>query len=135
MKYLVPISILSVSLSLSMSLTSCANISTDNHVDIVGNKYQMSDFQITDLHSINKNGVFEAQATLLNTSNSKTIQIYYRCVYFDKNSFRIESSEQWQPVLVYANQKQYLTCNTANPKITSFKIEVSSSGEANNTSL
>lgn len=119
-------------ISLAILFSGCS-ISNSDNVSVVGSKSTTSNLKVTNLHTTHRGDLFLAQATITNNSYSnKTAQVFYRCIFYDNNQFQLDSASlQWVPVIVYVNEKKVIECSTTNPDAASFKVELSSSGEAN----
>lgn len=117
--------------TLILSLGGCAYNTGNDQVKLVGNARNTQGIKVLDLHSAKKGELFQAQATLKNSDEYSNAQIYYRCVYFDNQQFKIDTGGEWIPVLIYANQEEQVKCTTTNPEVASFKVELSIASEAN----
>ncbi len=120
-------------ISAVLILSSCASNEPINtaQVSYIGNKHYNKDIKVSNLHSARSGILYKAGATITNTKNDETLQVYYRCVFLDEDQFTIGDDRQWIPLLVYANQAKDIKCSLANSKVENFKIEIDSAGEAN----
>ncbi len=114
----------------AMLFSACAN-NPNSQVNQIGSKQNLRGINISNIQSRRVGNLYTARATIENTTQS-TIQLYYRCVYFDQQMFQIDDDTPWQPLLIYANQVQQVKCDSTNSQINSFKVDISAAGKANN---
>lgn len=119
-------------LFLGSTISGCATSHKDDRVMISGNTSDARNLEVSNLHSVKLDNIFRVQATIHNNNSFKTAQVYYRCNFYDKALFKVQDDQQWIPVQILANQSEVVECSTTNPDAATFKIELSSSGNALN---
>ena len=93
-----------ISVGLLGSLVACGSTSMiKSKTDVIG---EVKNIEITDLRTKRVNGVFIAQATIINESNDTPQDIYYRCHFYDSNKFDLSGQVQWTPLQIYGGQSQ-----------------------------
>ncbi len=92
---------------------------------------EMSYLQISNIIATKRNHLMALQAEILNT-DSDNQQLYYRFKWLDRNGIVIGDDEAWQPLLVYAGQKQTINALAPSPQAVDFRILVSSPDNTGN---
>ena len=115
-----------ISVGLLGSLVACGSTSTiKSKTDVIG---EVKNIEITDLRTKRVNGVFIAQATIINSSNDTPQDIYYRCHFYDSNKFDLSGQVQWTPLQIYGGQSQTVECSSNSDQVSDFRVEISSTG-------
>ena len=86
---------------------------------------EMSYLQISNIIATKRNHLMALQAEVFN-SDSNNQQLYYRFKWLDRNGIVIGDDEAWQPLLVYAGQRQTINALAPSPQAVDFRIMVSS---------
>ena len=81
--------------------------------------------QISNIIATKRNHLMALQAEVFN-ADSNNQQLYYRFKWLDRNGIVIGDDEVWQPLLVYAGQKQTINALAPSPQAVDFRIMVSS---------
>lgn len=92
---------------------------------------EMSYLQVSNIIATKRNHLMALQAEILNT-DSDNQQLYYRFKWLDRNGIVIGDDEAWQPLLVYAGQKQTINAIAPSPQAVDFRIVVSSPDNTGN---
>lgn len=115
-----------VSVLMLGSLVACGSTETiKSKTNVIG---KVKDIEITDLRTKRVNGVFVAQATIINDSNDTPQDIYYRCHFYDSNKFDLSGDVQWTPLQIYGGQSQTIECSSNSNQVSDFRVEISSTG-------
>lgn len=78
--------------------------------------------QITDMRSIERNGVLTAQVTIQNDSKSNLVA--YRFKWLGKNGMAVTDEEAWKPVTVGKGQSTVIMGIAPTPDATDFRFEL-----------
>ncbi|MDD5228242.1 MAG: YcfL family protein [Methylococcales bacterium] len=92
---------------------------------------EMSYLQVSNIITTKRNHLMAIQAEIFNTDSTNQ-QLYYRFKWLDKSGMVIGDDEAWQPLLVYAGQKQTINALAPSPQATDFRILVSSPDNTGN---
>ncbi len=133
--------------SLLFLMQSCANSNTftldernfmnqksSKQVLVLGNKSDADNLKVFNFHSMKSDAKFTAQASIFNTNRSKTSQLYYRCKFYNEALFEEPDQYQtWVPLQIAAREFVDVKCSSYNPRVVTFKLQLSSGGNALNT--
>ncbi|MCX8514439.1 MAG: hypothetical protein RL017_770 [Pseudomonadota bacterium] len=113
--------------SLLLSLYGCGTTTPTikSKTEVIGN---VSNIEVTDLRTKRVNGVFQAQATIVNTSGDTPQDIYYRCHFYDADKFDISGDVPWNPMQIYGGQSRTIECMSEANNVSDFRVELSSTG-------
>ncbi|WP_128113359.1 YcfL family protein [Polynucleobacter necessarius] len=78
--------------------------------------------QVTDMRSIERNGVLTAQVTIQNDSRSNLVS--YRFKWLGKNGVSVTDEEAWKPVTVGKGQSTVIMGIAPTPDATDFRFEL-----------
>ncbi len=115
-----------ISVGLLGSLVACGSTGTiKSKTNVIG---EVKNIEITDLRTKRVNGVFMAQATIINDSRDTPQDIYYRCHFYDSNKFDLSGEVQWTALQIYGGQSQTVECSSNSNQVSDFRVEISSTG-------
>jgi uncharacterized protein YcfL len=126
--------VLSLSIVAALTLSACATPppplpnSIPTKVEQHG---EMSYLVVSNIMATKRNHLMAIQAEILNT-DSDNQQLFYRFKWLDRSGMVIGDDEAWQPLLVYAGQKQTINGLAPSPQATDFRILVSSPDNSGN---
>jgi uncharacterized protein YcfL len=125
----------SLSVVAALTLTACATPlppPAPNSIPTKVEQYgQMEYLQVSNIIATKRNHLMAIQAEILNT-DSDNQQLFYRFKWLDRNGMVVGDDEAWQPLLVYAGQKQTINALAPSPQATDFRILVSSPDNTGN---
>ena len=121
--------------SLLLTLNACSTIPTAQNPNSIPAKVEqlgeMSYLNVSNIAAQKRKQLLFVQAEISN-SDSDNQQLFYRFKWLDANGFIIDNDEAWQPLLVYAGQKQTINGLAPTPQATDFRILVSSPDNTGN---
>ncbi|MEY2665847.1 MAG: hypothetical protein RLZZ384_18 [Pseudomonadota bacterium] len=121
--------------SLLLTLNACSTIPTSQNPNSIPAKVEqlgeMSYLHVSNIAAQKRKQLLFVQAEISN-SDSDNQQLFYRFKWLDANGFIIDNDEAWQPLLVYAGQKQTINGLAPTPQATDFRILVSSPDNTGN---
>jgi|LakMenEpi03Aug12_release.lakeMendotaPanAssembly.Ray.scaffolds.fasta_scaffold2122874_1 uncharacterized protein YcfL len=82
------------------------------------------DIEVTDLRSVERNGLLTAQATLMNHGNSKPVA--YRFRWLSKDGMRVSGDEVWKPLTIQKGRSQNIEGIAPSAQATDFRVELDS---------
>jgi len=82
------------------------------------------DIEITDLRSVERNGLLTAQATVTNHGNSKPVA--YRFRWLSKDGMKVADDEAWKPLTVQEGRTGVITGIAPTPLAKDFRVELDS---------
>ena len=121
--------------SLLFALNACATIPTAQNPNSIPAKVEqlgeMSYLRVSNIAAQTRKQLLFVQAEISN-SDSDNQQLFYRFKWLDAHGFVIGNDDPWQPLLVYAGQKQTINGLAPTPQATDFRILVSSPDNTGN---
>jgi len=121
--------------SLLLTLNACSTVPTAQNPNSIPAKVEqlgeMSYLHVSNIAAQKRKQLLFVQAEISN-SDSDNQQLFYRFKWLDANGFIIDNDEAWQPLLVYAGQKQTINGLAPTPQATDFRILVSSPDNTGN---
>lgn len=109
-------------LTVLAALTLVACSSTPSMKDMTVRMGDTDSIQITDMRSIERNGVLTAQVTIQNNSQSNLVS--YRFKWLGKNGMSVTDEEAWKPVTVGKGQSTVIMGIAPTPDATDFRFEL-----------
>lgn len=82
------------------------------------------DIEITDLRSVERNGLLTAQATVINHGNSKPVA--YRFRWLSKDGMKVADDEVWKPLTIQEGRTGVITGIAPTPQAKDFRVELDS---------
>ena len=107
-------------LLITLALAACS--STPSMKDMTVRMGDTDSIQITDMRSLERNGVLTAQVTILNESKSNLVS--YRFKWIGKNGMAVTDEEAWKPVTVGKGQTTVIMGIAPTPDATDFRFEL-----------
>ena len=104
----------------ALSLAACS--STPSMKDMTVRMGDTDSIQVTDMRSIERNGVLTAQVTIQNDSKSNLVS--YRFKWLGKNGMSVTDEEAWKPVTVGKGQSTVIMGIAPTPDATDFRFEL-----------
>lgn len=104
----------------ALVLTACS--STPSMKDMTVRMGDTDSIQVTDMRSIERNGVLTAQVTIQNDSKSNLVS--YRFKWLGKNGMSVTDEEAWKPVTVGKGQSTVIMGIAPTPDATDFRFEL-----------
>jgi uncharacterized protein YcfL len=83
-----------------------------------------SDIKITDLRSVERNGLLTAQATIVNKGNSKPVA--YRFRWLSKDGAKVAEDEAWKPLTISEGRTEVIEGIAPTPQAKDFRVELNS---------
>ncbi len=109
-----------VTLLTALAISACS--STPSMKDMTVRMGDTDSIQITDMRSIERNGVLTAQVTIQNDSKSNLVS--YRFKWLGKNGMTVFDEESWKPVTVGKGQSTVIIGISPTPDATDFRFEL-----------
>lgn len=110
------------------SIAGCPSYQQPPQVEQLG---EMSCLQVSNIIGRKRNHLLALQADIYNPDLDNQ-QLFYRFKWLDSSGFVVGDDEAWQPLLVYAGQKQTINGLAPSPQATDFRILVSSPDNSGN---
>lgn len=104
----------------ALMLAACS--STPSMKDMTVRMGDTDSIQVTDMRSIERNGVLTAQVTIQNDSKSNLVS--YRFKWLGKNGMSVTDEEAWKPVTVGKGQSTVIMGIAPTPNATDFRFEL-----------
>jgi uncharacterized protein YcfL len=126
--------VLSLSITAVLALSACATPPPPrpNSIPTKVEQHGVMDYLVvSNIMATKRNHLMAVQAEILNT-DSDNQQMFYRFKWLDRNGMVIGDDEAWQPLLVYAGQRQTINGLAPSPQATDFRILVSSPDNSGN---
>ncbi len=126
--------ILNLSIASALGLSACATAPKPAPNSIptkVEQHGEMDYLVVSNIMATKHNHLMAIQAEITNT-DSNNQQLFYRFKWLDRNGMVIGDDEAWQPLLVYAGQKQTINGLAPTPQASDFRILVSSPENSGN---
>lgn len=126
--------VLSLSIVAASALTACATPPppAPNSIPTKVEQHGVMDYLVvSNIMATKRNHLMAIQAEITNT-DSNNQQMFYRFKWLDKNGMVIGDDEAWQPLLVYAGQRQTINGLAPSPQASDFRILVSSPENSGN---
>lgn len=126
--------ILNLSVVTTLALTACATPlpPAPNSIPTKVEQHGEMDYLVvSNIMATKRNHLMAIQAEITNT-DSNNQQLFYRFKWLDRNGMVIGDDEAWQPLLVYAGQRQTINGLAPSPQASDFRILVSSPDNSGN---
>ena len=127
--------ILNLSVVTTLALTACATPLPPPAPNSIPTKVEqhgeMDYLVVSNIMATKRNHLMAIQAEITNT-DSNNQQLFYRFKWLDRNGMVIGDDEAWQPLLVYAGQRQTINGLAPSPQASDFRILVSSPENSGN---
>ncbi len=126
--------VLSLSIVAALALTACATPPppAPNSIPTKVEQHGVMDYLVvSNIMATKRNHLMAIQAEITNT-DSNNQQMFYRFKWLDRNGMVIGDDEAWQPLLVYAGQRQTINGLAPSPQASDFRILVSSTENSGN---
>ena len=104
----------------ALILVACS--STPSMKDMTVRMGDTDSIQITDMRSLERNGILTAQVTILNDSKSNLVA--YRFKWIGKNGMAVTDEESWKPVTVGKGQSTVIMGIAPTPDDNDFRFEL-----------
>ncbi len=104
----------------ALILVACS--STPSMKDMTVRMGDTDSIQITDMRSLERNGILTAQVTIQNDSKSNLVS--YRFKWIGKNGMAVTDEEPWKPVTVGKGQSTVIMGIAPTPDATDFRFEL-----------
>lgn len=127
--------ILNLSIAVALGLSGCATapkpVAPNSIPAKVEQHGEMDYLVVSNIMATKRNHLMAVQAEITNT-DSNNQQMFYRFKWLDRGGMVIGDDEAWQPLLVYAGQKQTINGLAPSPQASDFRILVSSPENSGN---
>ena len=126
--------VLSLSIAAALTLSACATPPppAPNSIPTKVEQHGVMDYLVvSNIMATKRNHLMAIQAEITNT-DSNNQQMFYRFKWLDRNGMVIGDDEAWQPLLVYAGQRQTINGLAPTPQASDFRILVSSPENSGN---
>lgn len=85
----------------------------------------MNQLRVTDLRSVNRNGLLNVQAEVTNIGAGNQ-RLFYRFKWLDDSGFSVWDEEPWKPVVIYGKQRHLISVVAPTPQATDFRLVLQS---------
>lgn len=126
--------VLSLSIVATLTMTACAMPAPPLPNSILAKVEQhgvMDYLVVSNIVTTKRNNLLALQVDIFN-ADSDNQQLFYRFKWLDRGGMLIGDDEAWQPLLVYAGQKQTINGLAPSPQATDFRLLVSSPDNSGN---